>query len=133
MDWITPQIAIGNFLDAKRISTEIDAILCLKGHCCEERRLDIDVLVLPLIDGRGNDRRRIGDAVQYIRDVVNAGDRILVHCHAGRSRSVSVVAYYLTLEEGLTTEQALARIEAEREMYLSPGIEEIFTRAGPTT
>lgn len=29
MDWITEQIATGNYIDAQQISPEIDAVLCL--------------------------------------------------------------------------------------------------------
>jgi protein-tyrosine phosphatase len=128
MDWITPQIAIGNFLDAQQVSDEVDAILCLKEECCDERRTDIDVLAVPLIDGKGNDWRQIEEAVNYIQDVVAVGERILVHCHAGRSRSVCIVAKYLMAAEGLTSGAALAKIGSIREIYLSPGIEEVLTR-----
>ena len=128
MDWITPQIAIGNFLDAQQVFDEVDAILCLKEECCDEGRADIDVLAIPLIDGKGNDRRQIEEAVHYIQDVVAAGERILVHCHAGRSRSVSIVARYLMAAEGLTSGEALAKIREKRVIYLSPGIEELLTR-----
>lgn len=130
MDWITPQIAIGNFLDAQQVSDEVDAILCLKEECCDECRTDIDVLAIPLIDGQGNDRRQIEEAVHYIQDVVAAGERILVHCHAGRSRSVTIVARYFMAAEGLTSDQALAKIESKREIFLSPGIEELFAMRG---
>src|SRR5271169_3137767 len=36
-------------------------------------------------------------AIPFIRDGVARGERVLVHCHAGISRSVSVVAVYLML------------------------------------
>jgi hypothetical protein len=77
LDWITPQIAIGNFLDAQQVTDEVDAILCLKEDCCDESRTDIDVLVVPLIDGKGNDPQRVKEAINYIRDVVRGGERIL--------------------------------------------------------
>jgi len=129
VDWITPQIAIGNFLDAQQVSSEVDAILCLKERCCDMGRTDVDVLSIPLIDGGGNDKRKIADAIAYIQDVAAAGERILVHCHAGRSRSVAVVVRYLMETQGLTSDKALAIVKAARDVYLSPGIEEIF-RAG---
>jgi len=35
MDWITENIAIGNFIDAENATKdEVDAILCLKPDCC---------------------------------------------------------------------------------------------------
>ena len=126
MDWITNKIAIGNFVDVKNLKDEVDAILCLKPDCCDENSKEFDVLAIPLIDGAGNDKRLFEDAVQYITDVVSDGDRILVHCHAGRSRSVCIVARYFMVKDGLTRNQALTKIEEKREIYLSPGIEEIF-------
>ncbi|WLQ16624.1 dual specificity protein phosphatase [Hahella aquimaris] len=112
-------------MDAKDVS-DVDAVLCLKEECCDEDNTDVDVLCLPLIDGRGNDKRLFNDAVDFIHDVVSSGDRILVHCHAGRSRSVCIVARYFMMKQGITSHQALSMISAKREIYLSPGIEEIL-------
>jgi len=127
MDWISENIAIGNFIDAANASrNEVDAILCLKADCCSEDNHIFDVMCLPLVDGAGNDRRYLDDAVDFIDDVVSSGERILVHCHAGRSRSVCMVARYFMLKKGMTSHQALEKIEAIREIYLSPGIEEIL-------
>lgn len=37
MDWITENIAIGNFIDAQNASADdLDAIICLKPDCCDE-------------------------------------------------------------------------------------------------
>lgn len=127
MDWITKNIAVGNFIDAANASKdEVDAILCLKLDCCSEDNEIIDVMYLPLIDGAGNDRRYFNEAVDFIDDVVSSGERILVHCHAGRSRSVCMVARYFMVKHGMTSKQALDKIEAKRKIYLSPGIEEIL-------
>lgn len=126
MDWITDQIAIGNYLDVALMPSEIDAVLCLKEDCCGEARRDVDVLCVPLTDGPGNDPRRVKQAIEYIADVVAAGDRVLVHCHAGRSRSVAVVTRFLVESTGMTKNSALALIAKKREIYLSGGIEELF-------
>lgn len=127
MDWITDNIAIGNFVDAKQVKTgEVDAILCLIDNCCTEDNDDFDIVVIPLVDAAGNSKRKFKDATDYIDDVVSSGEKILVHCHAGRSRSVCIVARYFMIKDRLTSVQALAKIEAKREIYLSPGIEEIL-------
>ena len=127
MDWITDQIAIGNYIDAAGpLPDAVDAVLCLKQDCCDEDRTDVDVLCVPLIDGSGNDPRCIREAVVFIEDVVSAGDSILVHCHAGRSRSVAVVARFLSKSQGITRQSALALIAGKRDIYLSPGIEEVL-------
>ena len=127
MDWITEHIAIGNFVDARELKKgEVNAILCLIDNCCSEDNEEFDIVVIPLVDAAGNDRRNFKDATDYIDDIVSNEEKILVHCHAGRSRSVCIVARYFMIKEGLTSHQALARIEAKREIYLSPGIEEIL-------
>ena len=127
MDWITDQLAIGNFLDAQSLPADIDAVLCLREDCCDGRT-DVDALCLPLLDGPGNDPSDIEEALDFIREVVTAGQRILVHCHAGRSRSVVVIARYLMQSRGLTAQAALDLIGSRREIYLSPGIEELLSR-----
>ena len=127
MDWITEQIAIGNYLDAESLPAGIDAVLCLREDCCDGRT-DVDALCLPLLDGAGNAPQDINDALDFIHEVVTAGQRILVHCHAGRSRSVVVVARHLMRSRGLTVQAALELIASKREIYLSPGIEDLLTR-----
>ena len=54
MDWISDQVAIGNFVGAHVMPPAFDAILSLKPDCCDEDRVDVDVLCIPLIDGHGN-------------------------------------------------------------------------------
>jgi len=45
MDWITENIAIGNFIDAENATKdEVDAILCLKPDCCSDDHETIDVM-----------------------------------------------------------------------------------------
>lgn len=126
MDWIADQIAIGNYRDAAAAKQPIDAILCLTG-CCDERREDMEVLKVPLNDGAGNDPRHVDEAVDFLSDMVDAGARILVHCHAGRSRSVAIVARHLMAHDGLTRSASLARIQASRDIYLSDGIDELLS------
>ena len=126
MDWITDHLAIGNFVDAQSLPAGVNAVLCLREDCCDGRT-DVDALCLPLLDGPGNDPRDIEEALDFVREVVTAGQRILVHCHAGRSRSVVVVARYLMQSRGLTAQDALDLIASRREIYLSPGIEELLS------
>jgi len=123
---MTDQVAIGNFIDAQNVTDEVDSILCLKEDCCDDDRVDIDIVNMPLIDGSGNDKRLFDDAVDYIHDVVSNGEKILVHCHAGRSRSVCILARYFIIKHGMTQAHALSIIKSKREIYLSPGIEEIL-------
>lgn len=127
MDWITENIALGDFIDAEKASSdELDAVLCLKPDCCDQKNEDLDVLCIPLIDGAGNNQADFNEAIEYIHDVVSDGEKILVHCHAGRSRSVCILARYFMVKCNMGRQQALNTISAKREIYLSPGIEEIL-------
>ncbi|CRI67811.1 hypothetical protein THIOKS1850011 [Thiocapsa sp. KS1] len=47
-----------------------------------------------------------------------AGGRILVHCHAGRSRWVAVVARELIESRGITRAAALGLVGEKHESYL---------------
>lgn len=60
------------------------------------------------------------------RLMITSGNKILVHCHAGRSRSVAIVAAYLIKHQGLCTSEALNLIQSKREINLASGMEEIF-------
>lgn len=128
MDWITTNIAIGNFVDARNVTaSDVDAALCLKDGCCDERETRFCVMCVPLVDGPGNDPRLLEDAIDFIDAIVSDGEKILVHCHAGRSRSVCVVARYFMWRRGLPRDAALAKIDSKREIYLSPGVEELLS------
>lgn len=67
----------------------MNAILCLKPDCCNEDSVDFDILCIPLIDGSGNSEKDFDDAVDFIDSVVSCNEKIIVHCHAGRSRPAS--------------------------------------------
>ncbi len=74
MEWITENIAIGYFTDAREVSTgDVEAILCLLDGCCDEADKQFDVVNIPLVDGTGNDLRALREAITFINDVVTGG------------------------------------------------------------
>jgi hypothetical protein len=93
--------------------------------CCGERT-DIDGYCVPLHDGPGNSREYVLAAIDFIAAQVENGFKVLVHCQAGRSRSVCIVAAYLMRHKGFSRKQAISAIAAKRQICLSDGIEEIF-------
>jgi hypothetical protein len=132
MDWITDHIAIGNFVDAENPGPDVDVILCLKPQCCTSR-VDIPAIRVPIADKAGNNPALYRKAVSELARAVAAGKRVLVHCHAGRSRSVCIVAKYLMDSQGISSDEALAQIRKKREICLTEGIEEIFQEHGAGT
>jgi protein-tyrosine phosphatase len=59
-------------------------------------------------------RPDIAGAVRFIKEGVEAGDKILVHCHMGISRSVTVVVAYLMICRGCNLPTALQIVRAAR-------------------
>lgn len=54
--------------------------------------------------------------------------RVVVHCRAGRSRSIAVVAAYLKKARGLEAVEALAAVRALRESAVAPELIELVER-----
>ncbi len=125
MDWITEHIAIGNFLDAANPEPGVDFILCLKPECCTIPT-GIETVRVPLVDRAGNNPALFRKALISLSQAVGKGRHVLVHCHAGRSRSVSIVAKYLMESRGICADEAIALIAKKREICLTEGIEEVF-------
>jgi hypothetical protein len=71
--------------------------------------------VYPALDLPGYDIRAAAcAALRFIREGVDAGERVLVHCHAGVSRSATVVLLYLMVYHGLGLDEALALLRKAR-------------------
>ncbi len=133
MDWITDDIAIGNYLEAQDVDLlrqhGIKSIVSLNRtlHDADAARLGLQaVRSIPLEDGPGNDPRLFRLAVDAVEGLANSAKPVLVQCHAGRSRSVVVVAGYLMRTLGLDADAALARVAAKREVAVSPMVEALL-------
>ena len=70
------------------------------------------VVAVELIDGAGNEPGALGQAVAALEGLLRDHPPVLVHCHAGRSRSVVVVAGLLTRTLRIGTAEAIARVAA---------------------
>lgn len=129
MDKITDTIAIGNFkdaLDKDMLTSEgIRSVLGMVPTLAEvepdEHGLD-ELETFDFIDGKGNRYEDFTDALDVLEDMQEHSPPTLVHCHAGRSRSVVVVAGHLMKTLGLSPSGALAMIAAKRETHVMPGL-----------
>ena len=133
MNWITDTIAIGNYLEARDTALHrrhgIRSVLCLdgslEGH--DPALLDLaDIEVFALVDGPGNLPMQFFQAVSLVAQMSQATPNLLVHCHAGRSRSAVVVAGHLMCTRGLSPADAIGYVAARREINLTPGIESLL-------
>lgn len=127
MTFITDTIAIGNFIDAEdraaRDAAGIRSILCLNGlfSGCKPEDCGVEALsCFNLHDGPGNDPYLFDRAVKFVGQHALHNPKLLVHCHAGRSRSVMVVACHLVRQNAWDLSQALAFIHAKRPDIVHP-------------
>ena len=130
MDSITDKIWIGNYIDAKNQSalaeTGIRSILCLDGCLSGATAAEVGVErveVVELIDGAGNPPETFLRAVWLLRELVLRHAPVLVHCHAGQSRSAAVVCK-LFMQQGDSLSEAMRRITAKRRVAIIAGLQE---------
>jgi atypical dual specificity phosphatase len=78
----------------------------LVGYALAESHVPVPDFAAPM-------QAQLATAVGIIRAVVEAGERVVVHCGGGRGRSGTVAACYL-VELGLDWRAAVARVRALR-------------------
>jgi len=130
MDRITDKIWIGNYLDAKDrdslVGARIRSILCLDGCMAGLKAEDVGVErveVIELIDGSGNPPETFLRAVRLLGDLISKHAPVIVHCHAGQSRSAVVVCKYF-MQRGDSLPEAMKRITARRRVAIMSGLQE---------
>jgi dual specificity phosphatase 12 len=131
MDRITDSIWIGNYLDAadreNLRAMGVRAVLCLDGCMSGKSVADVGVErveVIELIDGAGNTPEKFMRAVRSLKELVSQYAPVLVHCHAGQSRSAAVVCKYLMKEEGKSLSEAMKQITSKRSVAIVKGLQE---------
>jgi hypothetical protein len=133
VDWITDQMAIGNHAEARDAGLlrqhGFRSVLSLDGSLApsDAERLGVEAVVaFDLIDGDGNAPGALGLAVSALEGLLRAHAPVLVHCHAGRSRSVVVVAGLLARSLRIGPAAALARVAEKRVVCITPELEELL-------
>ena len=84
-------------------------------HGGYHRHPDVKYLVIAADDTPSYDIRAGADsALRFIQEGIANNERILVHCHAGISRSATVVLLHLMINRGYTLEFAFMRLRMAR-------------------
>ena len=130
MNWITEHIAIGDRLDAHNVELRERAgfrcVISLDGSMTEVQALVLgydDCISAVLKDGPGNNIVQFKKLLRQLMDMVDSCPPVLVHCHAGRSRSVTLVAAYLSVRHSMTTVGAYRFIGQKRDICVTQGLE----------
>ena len=124
--WITDEVAITNFFSAHDPETltghQVRAVLCLdrelQGNAATERGVE-SIRTIHLVDGR-NEMAIFRRAVENLEELVKKHHRVIVHCRAGRSRSIAVVAAYLRMARNMEADDALAFVMERRQAAIAP-------------
>lgn len=122
-NWVTDRLAIGGFVTESE-ELPFDAILSMEVHApATVRDLvhsgRVDYQWRPIIDGYCWERQdeivqRFDDAADQLHAWLSDDKRVLVHCFAGVSRSVTAVIWYLMRYQGKTWDEALEFVQAGR-------------------
>lgn len=131
-DQIQPGLYLGDLLSAKDLtSLETKRITHVLTVCrCPELTyppsLKIDHKVIGVADARDEDLLdHFKDCWRYVRDALDGGGRVLIHCEQGISRSPTVLAAYLMREERMHPVAAIKYIRKFRPIIdPNPGFRE---------
>lgn len=112
--YILDNVAIGNSQDSKNVKNEqFDSVLNVA--------IDLDIKdefkwrhKVGLLDGPGNHPDMMVAAVLALHALVNSGKRVLVHCHAGKSRSVMITSLYVSIAKNIDFDTVLKQVMAHR-------------------
>ena len=77
---------------------------------------------LPTVDFNAPSLADIRKAVEWMKDHVDAGHCIYVHCNAGRGRSAVIVLCYLMATRGFSAQEAYEHVRARRKIANLPAL-----------
>jgi protein-tyrosine phosphatase len=77
-----------------------------------------------LIDGAGNDPYVFLKAVDALKHYRQSRSPVLVHCHAGKSRSAVLVAVHFMRNHGMSLSDAMELISSRRDIRITSGMQE---------
>ena len=116
MDEVATGIFVGTEADASDESLleahGIDAVVSLTHS--EPETGDITRLDAPMVDGPQNSYQSFADAVQSVLTSRDDGQRVLIHCAAGASRSPSVAATAITCQTANTLDESFNQVLERR-------------------
>jgi hypothetical protein len=123
-DWVDDQLAIGGLVSQPE-ELPFDAILSMTPDAPTTVRSlvtegNVEYRWFSIIDGYSHEEHdeivnRYKGAVEQLDQWVREGKRVLVHCHAGVSRSATAVVWYLVKYRGMSWDEAHALVRQGRQ------------------
>ena len=119
MDLVGPDLFVGTLADATNShqleKDEITTVVSLTHETPDVSEPTLNIYSIPLIDGPQNNRDQFTKAVQATVTALADGERVLVHCAAGASRSPTVAATALALTEEMELQNAIQQVADNRD------------------
>ena len=125
--WLTPRLAVGGCFPIERaqeLATEhgIGAIIDLREEDCDDqqelRAAGIEFLHLPTPDLSPASQDKLEQGVEFAREHMRAGKKVLIHCQHGIGRS-ALLAMCVMVDQGWQPLDALLHAKNKREV-ISP-------------
>ena len=119
MDLVGSDLFVGTLDDAtdshRLEEDEITTVVSLTHETPDLSEPTLNIYSIPLIDGPQNNRDQFTKAVQQTVAALADGERVLVHCAAGASRSPTVAATALALTEEMELQNAIQQVADNRD------------------
>jgi predicted protein tyrosine phosphatase len=120
VDEVADGLFVGTFEDAATLTllhrSSITAVVSLTHDDLPwQPAPTVSVLSVPFRDGPDHDAEAFARAVDGTLELLRDGERVLVHCSAGASRSGAVAAAVVALREGVAVDEAFEQVAAGRD------------------
>jgi protein-tyrosine phosphatase len=127
--WVTDELAVGGAFPSKvaselALSHAIRAVVDLRAEDCDDQAVlgaaGIDLLHLPTPDLEPASHEHLDKGVDFVRERMRRGEKVLVHCQHGIGRS-ALLALCVMVDDGWEPLQALEHMKDRREI-VSPSL-----------
>ncbi len=118
-DEVDPSLVVGGALfpgdmEELRARHGVRAVLSMCAEYRDDEHAGVVMHRIPCHDDLAVSEPALLDAVRWIDERVASGEKVYLHCAAGRGRSVSVAVAWLVRRYRLSVDEALARIQSVR-------------------